>query len=235
MSNRFVQAIRAGSIDSIDDLKAAFRELALATHPDLADSGGERAAEAFIAVRAEYESALANFERHRFGASRREGLGGVADGLGRAAHVDGAELWACLSLLLKRGFPKEPRHEKEILRYEYARWRFRGALAARDRADPAMSRNSEPSHGIVADSPGLFDAAEEELLLIKKTYPASLAAFLAFLGHLAEQASEGHPAMRVALVRELDALRIAPGLGGTSREFAALLAAELGIGPTLTP
>ena len=225
--NRFVRAIRSGEIDSVDDLKTAFRELALATHPDIGPSAGEGAAEAFIAVRSEYEAALANFERHRFGASFRGQGGGAtnsAGGAGRPADVAASELWACLSLFLKRGFPKEARHEKEILRYEYARWRLRGALEALGR-----DRRRDDRAGPAA----LFDAFEAELIVIKNTYPGSLSSALAFLRDLLAQATDGHPAMRVALVRELDRLRLAPGFGESSLDFLLFLAGELGIGPTI--
>ncbi|HUX38400.1 MAG TPA: hypothetical protein VMV44_10910 [Rectinemataceae bacterium] len=252
MPNRFVQAIRSGRIDSVDDLKTAFRELALATHPDMARAramGHTDPGEAFIAVRAEYETALANFERHRFGASmarrgrvgasgRDLGAGGdLGSGGARAASVGAAELWGCLSLMLKRGFPKEPRHEKEILRYEYARWRLRGALQALGReAGKSLDREAELSREEprgTTDPARLFDAAESELIAIKKTFPKSLSALLSFLRKLADEDLAGHPAMRVALVRDLDALRIAPGLGAAARNFVALLAERRGIGPTL--
>ena len=220
--NRFVRAIRSGEIDSIEELKTAFREQALATHPDL---GGTSATadpgEAFIAVRAEYEAALSDFERHRFGsvAARRGDEGGQ-----RSAHVGSEELWGCLSLLLKRGFPKEPRHEKEILRYEYARWRFRGALAslARERG------SAEPvDHG-----PAL-DRFEGVLLGMKKRRSPALGIILSFLRELIDYASGSHPAMRVALVRDFEHLKNMPELGFNYGELLALLAGELGIGPTL--
>ena len=59
MSNRFVQLIRSGEIDSVEDLKTVFKELAKATHPDLAGAG---AGDEFVAVRLEYENALHDFK-----------------------------------------------------------------------------------------------------------------------------------------------------------------------------
>ncbi len=97
MANRFVGDIRSGSLDTIEELKTAFKELAKATHPDLA---GADAGDEFLAVRAEYEHALRDFERHRFGATRAaRGKAGE-----RGAQVATAELWACLALFLKRCF-----------------------------------------------------------------------------------------------------------------------------------
>jgi hypothetical protein len=213
VANRFVQGIRSGAIDSVEDLKTAFKELAKATHPDLA---GAEAGDEFVAVRAEYEQALHDFEHHRFGAAKA-GAGGED----RGGTVAAREIWACLALFLKRGFPKTPRHEKEILRYEYARWRFRGSLRSlgRERAG--------------TEALSLYDAFEGELLSIRKALPESAGAVLVFLRDLVAHAEREHPAMRTALVRDLEALRIAPGLGRDSLAFLEFLAAELGIGARL--
>jgi len=237
--NRFVRAIRSGEIESIEDLKAAFRELALATHPDLAarrppggaTAGSEGAAadksdagEAFIAVRAEYEAALANFERHRFGVDLARGRDDSS--AAAFAGVGGAELWSCLALLRKRGFPKEPRHEKEILRYEYARWRFRaslGQLSISGRATAEAGKSAVEA----------FDAFENAALAMKKAEAPFLASVLSYLDELVDYAARGLPAMRVALVRSYDALRDHPGLSTGARQFLAILSAELGIGPTI--
>lgn len=234
--NRFVRAIRSGEIDSIEELKAAFREFALATHPDLASrrpAAGENAGtdpagaveldsgEAFIAVRAEYEAALVNFERHRFGVDfakgRTEASTAAYPGVGLA------ELWSCLALLRKRGFPKEPRHEKEILRYEYARWRFRVDLG---RLSVSGRRTVEEGHAV-------FDAFEIDTLAMKRAGDAILSSILSYLDELIDYAVRRLPAMRVALVRSYDALRDHPGLSTGGRQFLAMLSAELGIGPTI--
>jgi len=246
MSNRFVQRIRSGEIESVEDLKTAFRELALATHPDVAathsDSapngigaggGGPRAAGrgidpggAFIAVRAEYEAALVNFERHRFGARRIDGEGRPSGG---GAAVEAAELWSCLSLMLKRGFPKEPRHEKETLRYEYARWRLCGALDSLAREKGGGDIDGERS------ASRLFGDFEASLLDLKKTAPGLLASSLAYLRGLVDFASRNLPAMRTDLVRGFESLRCDARLAPGAREFLLVLSTELGIGPTLNP
>ncbi|MFZ4616546.1 MAG: hypothetical protein ACOYM2_10180 [Rectinemataceae bacterium] len=219
--NRFVASIRSGDIDSILDLKAAFRERALATHPDLAGPAADDGA--FIAVRAEYEAALANFERHRFGSRAKAASSGDSRDTGHGASSAGAyTLWACLALLLKRGFPKEPRHEKEGLRYAYALWRFRGTLRGLDAEGSALAS---------------FDAAQGPLLELGKSDRATLDLLRNFLGELIDYALRGLPVMRVALVRELDVLGaarvLAEGPGHPALLFAKTLAAELGIGPTL--
>ena len=223
--NRFVRAIRSGEIESVDDLKAAFRELALATHPDVAkaDSG-----EAFIAVRAEFEAALTNFERHRFGVDLARGRTDAADNAYSGAG--GAELWSCLALLRKRDFPKEPRHEKEILRYEYARWRFRGALR---HLSVSVTASVTVPAGAGKTAVESFDAFESEALAMKKTGAPLLAVILSYLDELVDYAARRLPAMRVALVRSYDAIRDLPGLSPGGREFLAVLSAELGIGPTI--
>jgi hypothetical protein len=228
MPNRFVSAIRSGEIDSLEDLKAAFKELAKATHPDLAGVDSDLASgREFVAMRSEYENALRDFERHRFGASRleREGFGEAGE---RGAAVASRELWACLALFLKRGFPKEPRHEKEILRYEYARWRFRGALRALGRE--AVGRPGASAKDSILP---LFDAFETECLALRKALPESVGTAIAFLRDLVAHAEREHPAARVALVHDLEALRMAPGLGEASLGFLEALAAGLGIGKRL--
>jgi len=238
--NRFVRAIRSGEIDSVKDLKAAFRELALATHPDLAGRRHENRSEpdaqarmpegaarpdtgeAFIAVRAEYEAALANFDRHRFGASRK-----IGQPAPREASVAAEELWGCLSLMLKRGFPKEPRHEKETLRYEYARWRLRGAVEALQR------ERERPEPLVVESRHRAFEAFEDCLLDLKKTAPSLEAAVIAYLRELIDYASSGLPLMRVSLVRAFDGFTADARLSEMARSFIRFLSSELGIGPTL--
>ncbi|MEI6874654.1 MAG: hypothetical protein WCL50_05935 [Spirochaetota bacterium] len=215
MANRFVQGIRSGDIDSLEDLKTAFKELAKATHPDLAGAGS---GDEFLAVRSEYENALHNFEHHRFGAAKAGAAGGQGE---RGATVASGELWACLALFLKRGFPKTPRHEKEILRYEYARWRLRGALRTRGR------------EGAGADPVALYDAFEAECLATRKALPEGVGAAVAFLRNLVAHAEREHPAMRTSLVRDLGDLRLEPGLGGASLAFLEFMAGELGIGKRL--
>ena len=139
----------------MEELKTAFKDLAKRTHPDLAEGDGD--AEAFVRVRRDYEAALLELSAPRpasraeapqpaAGAGAAAGAGGAegaaAGDVARAADAAGA-----FAILLKRGFPKLPRHDKEKLRYNYARVRLRSALRARgDGTD------------------GLFDALERELL-----------------------------------------------------------------------
>jgi hypothetical protein len=209
--NRFARLIRSGEIGSVEELKAAFRAEARESHPDL--KGPEADGTAFIAVRDEYEAALANFERHRFGARSAEpgALGSAAaEGPGAA---DPRELWACLALLLKRGFPKEPRHEKERLRYEYAAWRFSRALAPAERE--------------------AFASWEESLRSLRRNDARAFALLYALLGELLEYALCGVDAMRVSLVIGLGRLGADPRFGRDSLAFLGLLAARAGIGAML--
>jgi hypothetical protein len=223
--NRFVAGIRSGEIDSLEDLKAAFKELAKATHPDLSGGGS---GDEFVLVRSEYEKALYNYEYHRFGAAKAAAMEGSPVG---GATVDPRELWACLTLFLKRGFPKVPRHEKEILRYEYARWRFRGAL--RSLGGRAGSRTGSSGGHPEADAVKLFDRCEAGLLEIRKSLPEGVGSCLVLLRGLVAHAEREHPAMRTALVRELESLRLEAGLGPDIQGFLELLAGELGIGRRL--
>ena len=117
--NRFVMMIKSGEIDSVSALKTEFKILAKSHHPDLCGPGAD--GDVFVGLRQEYEMALLNFERHRFG-FRPPGLGET---------LDPGRLPATLAALLKRGFPKTPRHEKETLRYEYLTYAARAQANAR--------------------------------------------------------------------------------------------------------
>jgi hypothetical protein len=206
--NRFVRRIKSGEIDSIEELKSEFKELAKLTHPDLRGPGAEAD---FVSVRAEYEAALRGFERHRFGArdpraeawEGREAASGSAEPLSDVA-------WACLALLLKRGFPKASRHEKEKLRYEYARWRFAQALGPGSR--------------------GRFAAFESELLDMKAAGSAALAPCLELLAELLDYRGRGLAPMRTQVILSIGSLRSDPRVGAGFRGFADALARDLGLG-----
>jgi hypothetical protein len=189
MPNRFIRRIKSGEIESIEKLKSEFKELAKLTHPDLRGSGAEAE---FVAVRAEYEAALRGFGRRHVGAS------------------DFGDAWACLGLLLKRGFPKSPKHEKERLRYEYARWRFAQALGAVER--------------------GLFRAFEAELLDQKAMGSEALASEMALVRDLLDYRELGLAPMRTHIVLRLGALKADPSVGPDIGRFVDALARELGIG-----
>ncbi|MFA6505863.1 MAG: hypothetical protein WCT14_07185, partial [Treponemataceae bacterium] len=139
MSNRFVRGILDGSIGSLEDLKAAYKTEAKLTHPDLAEVVGH---EEFLNLRKEYEHALKELDR----GARKSKTDGAGDE--RPTYATGmGDPYAALELLLKRGFPKTPRHQKEILRYRNVRLRARSALS---KIDSALPR--------------LFDAMEKELI-----------------------------------------------------------------------
>jgi hypothetical protein len=218
MANRFVRRIRSGDIDSIGDLKSEFKELAKQTHPDLLAQGGQAGAETeFVAIRAEYEAALRDFEKHRFGAGsgdRRRGDGNRGVPSGRS-HEGGLpdSAWLCLELLLKRGFPKVARHEKQRLRYEYARWRFEETLGE-ERGE-------------------LFRVFESELLDLKAFVPKAPAPVLRLVLDLIEYRYEGLAALRTNIVLSYGRLKGDPRLGAGLRAFLALLAGDLGIGGEL--
>lgn len=132
MADRFTRRVRSGELRSLEELKAQFKALARETHPDTASAAdaAERTA-AFVALRRDYERALAE-------------LGGTAPGAraGDAFHgpppSGGSGDWiSALEGLLKRGFPKEGRHDKERQRYRVALARARSALGALGPGAPA--------------------------------------------------------------------------------------------------
>lgn len=211
MANRFVKRIKSGEIASVDELKAEFKDLAKRTHPDLAGPGADHGD--FAALRDEYDNALRDFEKHRFG-SRRGGAGahpgGSPSGEGLAR-----EAWPCLAILLGRGFPKAPRHEKEALRYEYARWRLCEALG------PARRE--------------LFYACDAELLAMRASRSPALELPLRVLRLLLDYRGKGLSAMRTEIVLALAELRSDPRVGPGCREFELALARELGVGPEIGP
>jgi hypothetical protein len=211
MANRFVRKIKSGEIESIDELKSEFKALAKLSHPDLQGPGA--GGEEFGRLRDEYEAASRDFVKHRFGARPAEG-GFPAGGGGRDGPLPD-EAWACLALLLKRGFPKVPRHAKEILRYEYAKWRLSEALG------PARSVR--------------FLACETELLGMRSAGSEALAPALGLIGNLLDYRAKGLGAMRTHIVLALGALRSDPRIGPGCRAFAVSLAGELGIGGEIAP
>ncbi len=208
MANRFVRKIKSGEIESIGELKSEFKALAKLSHPDLLGPGA--AGYEFAGLRDEYEAALRDFVKHRFGARRAEGPAEAATGGARPDGPMADEAWACLALLLKRGFPKEARHEKEILRYEYARWRLSESLGPERRA--------------------LFAACEPELLAMRRARSAALPPALALLSGLIEYRGKGLRPMRTHILLSLGALRADPRVGPGYLAFALSLAGELGIG-----
>lgn len=212
MANRFARKIKSGDIVSIVELKSEFKELAKLTHPDLRGPGTEGE---FITARAEYEAALRDFERHRFGSRAASGRQ-PGSGTARGTATDGRltdTAWTCMALLLKRGFPKVPRHDKEKLRYEYARWRLLEALG---------------THG-----GELFGDFESELLDLKAFGADPSPPILRFLRDLMDYHAEGLPAMRTHIVLSLGRLRSDPGVSLAIRGFTELLSLELGIGGEL--
>jgi curved DNA-binding protein CbpA len=122
----------------MDELKSSFKTLAKRIHPDL--QGPEASDEAFASLRREYEAALLDFPRLRFGSGApraRQGRfapGGQGEG-GNPARpssraFEGKRFYGELAALRRRGFPKLPRHDKERLKYEYGRFLVLASLAA---------------------------------------------------------------------------------------------------------
>jgi hypothetical protein len=123
MSTRFDRDIASGAVASVAQLKAAFKAEAKRLHPDLSSGDGAD----FVRLRRDYEAALAAVVAG--GPAAPAGSAGSA-GTGNATDGAASSLAAGLGRLLKRGWPKEPRHAKERLRYRQARLGFLAAAAA---------------------------------------------------------------------------------------------------------
>jgi hypothetical protein len=211
MANRFVRKIKSGEIESVDALKSEFKALAKLSHPDLLGPG--TSGDEFARLRHEYETALRDFGRHRFDARSSESAASTS-AAGRGGDPSGA-VWSCLALLLKRGFPKLPHHEKEALRYEYARWRLELALG------PELGER--------------LRACEAELLDSRAAGSKIVAPFLDLLRLLIDYRTSGMAAMRTEIVLSLGALRADPRFGGGAAIFARELAALAGISGEIGP
>jgi hypothetical protein len=220
VANRFVRRIKSGHIETVEELKSEFKEVAKLTHPDLrGDSDLPGAESEFVAARAEYEAALRDFEKHRFGACRESGVGGPslarqpAGGAGASGCPLPDSAWLSLEVLLKRGFPKVGRHDKERLRYEYARWRFVQALGS--------------------SAGELFRPFEVEMLGMKASGSDTHTLAIRLLRDLIEYRYALLPAMRTHVVLSFGRLKADPRYGTAVRAFVSFLAAELGIGGEL--
>ncbi len=231
MPNRFIRLIEGGGIASVDELKSAFRALALATHPDLGGAGGR--SEDFIRARAEYEAALLYLDS---GGGRGEGRGGGPEGGRGAGRSGGASAFrstaatrrafdravfhADLAALLKAGFPKTPRHDKERRKYARLRVLARSALAARDPALPARFDAFERALAELRDSP---EAAGRSLA----------AAAFRLVDELVEYEETGIVPLRAAIEIEFAALRADERTPEGLLGFLAFLVAEMDGGPAL--
>lgn len=194
--------IKAGEIASVPALKSEFKALAKSHHPDLRGPGASGAD--FIGLRAEYEIALRNFELHRFG------FRPPAD----ERAFDPAGLGRTLAALLKRGFPKTPRHEKEKARYEYYRYLARNQLNAAgegrwelfeafERALSAARKNDPPSF---RDAIGLLEGVIE---LFGRPLPELASANAIALAALGRSLGRESPVFRF-----LDLLSGSPAVAG---------------------
>ncbi len=183
MKNRLIELLESGRIMDEPGLKSAFRGIAKRIHPDLAEGSGaasrgraeKKATEAFIALRSEYEEALAWLgasgslntppgEMPRPGTAPPEGLPPLP--------WSEKTFYENLEELLARGFPRQPSVPGPRGLYVACRGRVMRLLAGRDRthapgtalsafldfeagyaalvaADPAgLSREVRLSHGL---------------------------------------------------------------------------------------
>jgi len=171
MANRFIRLIEEGTIASEGELKSAFRAHALATHPDLGTGTGHTTrspGEEFMKARAEYEAAV------RYLAPRSE-AGAPVSGTVRTGRnrFDRKLFHADLAALLKAGFPKTARHDKERRKYARLRLNVRSCIAAWDRESPG-SRLAQ------------FDAFEHALSALRDGADPVLAGRLALVLGLLE-------------------------------------------------
>jgi hypothetical protein len=202
VAKNFVRRVKSGEIASVSQLKSEFKALAKLSHPDLSGAGGED----FMRLRAEYEAALRGFELYRFGPPRgKAGKAGREDGA--APSLEGA--FDALARLMKRGFPKTPRHDKEKERYEQIRRRLLSELDA-----------TEPSWGPA------FASFEEELIALKGSGSPAFDAALLLLSGILDYRKTRLPALLSANEIALDALGRMGRQGEALAGFPALLMRE---------
>jgi hypothetical protein len=206
VNNRFVRLIKSGEVGSIEDLKSRFKALAKLSHPDL---HGPAAHEDFIRVRGEYDAALRDFNRHRFGFAAEADSGPIA--------FDRGALYASLVALFKRGFPKLPRHEKERGRYEYCVSLARSQLAAWNRAYTA-----------------LFESFGSELLSLKATDGRAYDAVLDLVLEIFDYHQTGIGHARTAVEMAFDRLSVGGSVGAGIVRFLGILVEDMGEGPAFS-
>ena len=199
MNNRFVRLIKSGEIATVSDLKSEFKALAKLTHPDLL--GPEAAGDDFVSLRAEYEAALRDFVKHRFGAA----------GSRAASIFDRRDFYVALLALFKRGFPKEPRHEKERQRYDYCKYLVRAQLDAWD-------------FGYAA----LFDEFESALIARKRSSPSGYEAALGIALGIFEYHAAGTAIIRTSVGLEYSLLAFGVDGGGAAGLSAGYADGALG-------
>lgn len=198
----FTRGVRDGRIRTVAQLKSEFKAQARAIHPDTA-SETEAAARtaAFVGLRKDYERALADL-----GNSAAE----TGDGAGRKSRRPGPSDWIpALEGLLKRGFPKEPRHEKETARYRQALVRARSALAS-----------------LGADAEAAFDAFETELLGSAAVSRGETGRSMVLFGELLSAARRKNAAAIAAAEFGLRKASPAPALSGSGTGQTARRDAE---------
>jgi len=207
MANRFIRGIENGEIATEGELKSAFRALALATHPDLGEAGARGDAgtsgETFMKARAEYEAAL------RY----------IAPGAGARAGraFERAVFYADVAALLKAGFPKTPRHDKERSKYARLRLRVRSALE-----EPAREA---------------FDSFERESLALRESGREGDGAVVdgirALLEELVEYEECGIVPLRAAIEIEFASLASSPLIGDGVLRFMRFMVSDMHGGPAL--
>lgn len=228
MANRFIRLIEEGAVASEGELKSAFRAFARATHPDLGAAGSRP--EDFIKARAEYEAAVRYLAPK---ASQDEGgcaeaSAGRAAGGGTRGRFDRDLFYADLEALLKAGFPKTARHDKERRKYARLRLRVRSALAGwdddggsrladfdaferwlaaiRDGRDSGAGRLADEALGLVE---GVIDYAESGIVPLRASIEIEFAALRAAVSGDAALA-DGVTGFLGALIGDLDG---GPALG----------------------
>ncbi len=235
MHNRFIRLIEAGIIETEAALKSEFRARALETHPDQAQADDRGAA--FIRLKAEYEVALRylappvrDSPSHGSGSAPGTASGRAPSRAPGRTRYDRDLFYADLSALLKAGFPKVPRHDRERRKYARLRLLVLSSLEALDEAlaeagprGPA-SRSSAPGIGVREG----FSAFEAELLALRALgtpeAEARIARALSLAADLVDYAECGILALRAAVEIDLAGLRAE---GGPLADFLGLLVDEL--------
>lgn len=249
MANRFIELFESGRLRDATGLRRAFRSLAKRAHPDMRRSGdravagelapdsSEEASTAFIALRAEYEEALAflqvDGEREKKPATHTDRSDGAPPKPASTRHVlpfDRRAFYESFEDLIARGFPHPPTAPYPARLYTMSRNRTLAYLAGRDEVFPearalAAFLDFESAYQNLPSRGGFLAVDTEARRLLFYLLSNLLGYHRSGFRHLASIARNFMP--------QTEPLLVAQGAEG-ALPFLGILIADLEGGPAMT-